>query len=393
MSTLTPIDYLNQNQERIIQTYRDLHELAEPSWEEKRTSDYLLHRLEEVGYSVQQFEGHYGLIAQIEGETSDVVALRADMDALVQDVDGVVKANHSCGHDAHSTMVLHTAIALASGNLRPYKTVRFIFQPAEEKGEGALQLITDGALNNVKMLLGVHLRPVMEVPYGKAAPAILHGASTSIRGVIKGLQAHAARPQNGKNPIEAASFLIQALQGIRLQAGDPFSVKMTQLHAGGESSNIIPDKATFTLDMRAQTNEGMAELKEKTVHTMETVAALTGTSIEWESDGYSPAATLNDKMIKLAAGAIAKVLGPENLAESCVTQGGEDFHFYALENPDLSATMIGLGSDLRPGLHHPHMSFRLDALVYGTKILTTALLEAAISSPSERKGDLFIGEN
>ena len=145
MNTCMLNHYLHQQREPILQTYRDLHDLAEPSWKEEKTSFYLQERLQQAGFAVQRFAGHYGLVAEIPGATADVVALRADMDALVQEVDGVVKPNHSCGHDAHSTMVLHTALALAACQIRPHKTIRFIFQPAEEKGEGALQMIRDGA--------------------------------------------------------------------------------------------------------------------------------------------------------------------------------------------------------------------------------------------------------
>jgi len=376
MSTEKALSYLSDQRESIIKTYRDLHQLAEPSWEEEKTSRYLKDRLQKAGFFVQTFENHHGLIAEWKGANSQAIALRADMDALVQEVGGVVQANHSCGHDAHSTMVLHTALAIAACNIQSHHTLRFIFQPAEEKAEGALQMLRDGALENVKRLFGIHLRPVMEVSYGKAAPAIIHGASATIEGEIKGLQAHAARPQNGKNAIEAASMAIQALQGIRLQANCPFSVKMTKLHAGGESTNVIPDRAVFALDLRSQQNEGMTELQEKTAQVLQHVAALTGTEMEWETSGYVPAATLDREMIDLAEQAIAKVLGPENVEAPCETQGGEDFHFYTLEQPDLKATMIGLGCGLTPGLHHPEMNFDLEALVYGTKILTTALLEA-----------------
>lgn len=74
------------------------------------------------------------------------------MDALVQEVDGVVTANHSCGHDPHSTIVLYLALAIASSGIRTKLTLRFIFQPAEEKGEGALQMINDGAFESVTYL-------------------------------------------------------------------------------------------------------------------------------------------------------------------------------------------------------------------------------------------------
>lgn len=380
MNWLMSCQYLSERREEIIRTYNELHQLAEPSWMEEKTSQYLFNRLQEAGISVRRFSGHYGLIAEIPGESEeDVVALRADMDALVQEVDGIVKANHSCGHDAHSTMVLYAALAIAACGLRPKRTIRFLFQPAEEKVGGALRMMQDGALCNVRMLFGVHLRPAVEVPYGKAAPAILHGASTSIHGVIKGLQAHASRPQFGKNVIETASVLVQALQGIRLKSGIPFSVKMTQLQAGGETSNVIPDKATFKLDLRAQSNEGMAELMDKTFRAMEKVAALMDTPIEWEVAGSVPAATLNDQAIQRMQNAIAQVLGEENVMPPCVTPGGEDFHFYPLHTPGLVTTMLGLGCDLKPGLHHPQMSFNPEALVYGAQILTTALIDAAQS--------------
>lgn len=374
-----PLAYLDEQRENILQTYQDLHALAEPSWQEEKTAAYLRDKLLDAGIPVKRFDGHHGFIAEIAGSTEEVVALRADMDALVQEVDGVVKPNHSCGHDAHSTLVCYSALAIAASGVKPAKTIRFLFQPAEEKLGGALQMMKDGALQNVTKLMGVHLRPENEVPYGKAAPAILHGSSTSLTGTITGVQAHGARPAFGRNVIEAASFLVQALQNIRLEASCPFSVKMTQLQAGGDTSNVIPDRGTFTLDLRAQTNQGMDELRQKTEHVMKQTAELMGVGMEWNWRGVAPAATSNDEMIAIAQKAIAHVLGSEHVANICVTPGGEDFHFYSLHHSSVVSTMIGLGCGLKPVLHHPKMSFDTEALVYGAKILTAAIVEAAHS--------------
>lgn len=379
MNQINPLAYLDGQREHILQTYQELHGLAEPSWQEEKTAKYLRDRLLDAGISVKQFNGHHGFIAEIAGATDEVVALRADMDALVQEVDGVVKPNHSCGHDAHSTLVCYSALAIAASGVQPEKTIRFLFQPAEEKLGGALQLIKDGALDNVTKLMGVHLRPENEVPYGKAAPAILHGSSTSLKGTITGVQAHGARPALGRNVIEAASFLVQALQNIRLEAGCPFSVKMTQLQAGGETANVIPDRGTFTLDLRAQTNQGMDELRKKTEHAMKQTGQLMGVGMDWNWSGVAPAATANEEMIAIAHKAIAQVLGSNQVADVCVTPGGEDFHFYSLQHPSVASTMIGLGCGLKPVLHHPKMTFDTEALVYGAKILTAAILEAAKS--------------
>lgn len=370
-----PLHFITDHQKDILQTYQELHALAEPSWEEEQTSRYLQEQLTQAGLQIKTFHGHHGFTAEIPGQLESVVALRADMDALVQEVSGKVIANHSCGHDGHSTMALYTALALKKSGKKFKHTLRFIFQPAEEKAEGALKMMEEGVLENVQFLGGVHVRPKTEVPFGKAAPVILHGSSATLRGVITGTPAHAARPEEGNNPIEAASFLVQALKGIRLPGTKRYSIKMTELH-GGETSNSIPASVRFTLDVRAEANETMDALLEKTEHIIGSTAALTETFIKYEREGYSPAAVEHPQAVRLAEQAISAVLGEDNTQGPCVSQGAEDFHFYTWKTPHIAATMIGLGCDLQPGLHHPQMSFNTDALIYGTKILTKLLLVA-----------------
>jgi amidohydrolase len=374
---MNPIEYIDRHQESLLKTYHDLHSLAEPSWQEEKTSRYILECLKKAGLTVKTFHSHYGIVAEIPGQSNQVVALRADMDALVQEVDGIVKPNHSCGHDAHSTMVLYAALAIASSGIKPKRTLRFLFQPAEETGEGALQMMNDGALDDVTYLFGVHVRPSREVPYMKASPVIIHGSAGTIRGTIKGIQAHASRPQDGVNVIEAAALLVQKLQGIQLQTETPYSIKMTQLQTENKASNVIPETAVFAIDARAQTNEVMNELKRCTKEAIEQTMEQTRAEISWSMEEFVPAATIHERAIKLAETAIGDIIGKENVVPICVSQGGEDFHFYTAKNPDIAATMIGLGCDLMPGLHHPHMKFNLEALIYGTKILTRTVLLAS----------------
>lgn len=376
---MNPLTLINQYQDEILKTYHDLHQLAEPSWEEKNTSHYIKQYLEKAGFSVKTFADHYGLIAEIRGESPEVVALRADMDALVQEVGGVVRPNHSCGHDAHSTMVLQTALAIARSGLKPARTLRFIFQPAEEKGNGALKMMEEGALENVVHLFGIHVRPNKEVPYHQASPVIVHGSAGTITGKIKGLQAHASRPQDGVNAIEAAAFIVQKLKQIHLQTDVPHSIKMTKLKVENEASNVIPETAIFTLDARAQTNEVMSEIRNRTEQIIKETMEETGAVISWTLGAFVPAATVNHSAMKFTEKAIVEILGEKNLVPACISQGGEDFHFYTVKNPGLSATMVGLGCDLTPGLHHPEMKFNVDALIYGTKILTQTILLASNS--------------
>lgn len=371
---MNPLEYIDSQEELLKKTYQDLHSIAEPSWQEKKTSRYIKDCLLKAGIQVKSYQNHYGLIAEIPGNTTRVIALRADMDALLQEMNGAIQANHSCGHDAHSTMVLYTALAIAKSNITPRHTLRFIFQPAEEKGEGAIRVMNDGALENVRCLFGIHLRPDKEVPFGKASPVIMHGAAATIKGTIKGIQAHAARPLDGINAIETAALLVQKLKKIRLNTDVPYSIKMTQLRSDNEATNIIPETAVFSLDARAQTNKIMEELENLAECVLQQVILETGAKIFWKKADFVPAATPNSEAIRMAEKAIAGIIGKENIVTSCISQGGEDFHFYSAKNPQLASTMIGLGCGLEPGLHHPNMKFNLDALQYGTKILIQSLL-------------------
>ncbi len=373
---MNPIQFIDLQQEFLLNTYSDLHTLAEPSWKEEKTSQYIEERLKKAGLSVKKFPNHFGIIAEIPGESNQVIALRADLDAIVQEVDGIVQPNHSCGHDGHSTMVLYTALAIVESGIKPKKTLRFIFQPAEEKGEGARQMMKEGALEKVSYLFGIHLRPRFEVPYLKASPVINHGSVGNIKGSIKGLQAHAARPQDGINAIEVASLLVQEIQQIQLKTDVAYSIKMTQLQIQNQASNVIPETADFTLDVRAQSNEVMGEIRHQINEIIEKIMQQTRASIIWSLEDLVPAAIKNETAISVAKKAIVEILGQENCISECTSQGAEDFHYYTQQNPGIAATMIGLGSDLSPGLHHPKMNFNLDALIYGTKILTKTILHA-----------------
>src|SRR5690606_27187688 len=126
--------------EKIDETFDYLHSHPELSWKETNTTEYIKKRLEQAGCSVETFEDGTGVIGDYGDFSGDVpiVAIRADMDALWQEVNGELQANHSCGHDAHMTMVLGVLWKIQElEGLKDKVGVRFIFQPAEEVGAGA----------------------------------------------------------------------------------------------------------------------------------------------------------------------------------------------------------------------------------------------------------------
>ncbi len=304
-----------------------------------------------------------------------MIGIRADMDALWQQVDGNYKANHSCGHDAHMAMVLGLLWKVEQApELSEKIALKFIFQPAEEKGAGALKMVEKGAVDNVDYLYGIHLRPKQEMKMGDASPVIQHGAVRMYDVEIKGKDAHGARPHLNHNAIELGSQIVQLLAKIHVDPTIPHSIKMTRFHAGGKNVNIIPGSASFSLDLRAQTNEVMGEIEEQVQRIFESLRNLYPVIVEVTHIDSIAAAMVNTEAIDIMSMAIKRALGGNHLHPPLITPGGDDFHFYTLKRPSLKATMIGLGCNLEPGLHHPSMTFNHEALTNGIEILYQAVL-------------------
>ncbi len=366
--------WVMEHEDLIKSTYAHLHQNAEVSWNEIETGKYICGKLKELGIHYETFPDHTGVIGYW-GNKNDgpTIGIRADMDALYQLVDGTWQENHSCGHDGHMTMVLHTITCLKEIGFSPKGLIKIIFQPAEETGDGAKAIIEKGIIKDLDYLVGIHVRPIQEMKFGQASPAIYHGATTMIKGEIKGVQAHAARPHLGVNVVDSLSAIIQAIQGIKVDPTVSASAKVTMVQAGGANLNTIPDYAEFGVDVRAQSNEVMKSLLKEVKFAALNAGAINHAEVHLETIATMVAAEASPLMEEIVEEAIVEVLGEEGLVPPPVTPGGEDFHFYKETSPQLQATMVGLGTDLSPGLHHPNMSFNLDALLNGVKILSIVL--------------------
>lgn len=356
--------------------FQHLHEHPEISWEEEKTTAYIRTLFKDKPCEIKTFEDSTGLVIDI-GSGKPVIALRADIDALWQEVDGKFQANHSCGHDAHMTIVIGVIFALSELDNLPDATFRFIFQPAEETGTGALAFVDRGVVDDVDFLYGMHLRPSEELENGKFAPAIQHGAAKFINGTITGEDAHGARPHLTANAIQVGMEFFQALNNLHINPMTPHSVKMTNFQAGGKNANIIPGSARFSLDLRAQTNEVMQDLSEKVDKIATTLADFHEVEIQLSTGSNVAAAVLNDEAINTMSQAISETVGKQSVAPVSVTTGGDDFHFYTIKRPELKATMLAIGCDLQPGLHHPDMTFDLQVIPQASEILTRAMIATA----------------
>lgn len=354
---------------RVTEIYNALHAIPEVGFSEHQTAAYLTAALQKAGYAVTTGVGGTGIIGVLPGGGSGpVIGLRADMDALEHTIDGETKCVHSCGHDAHCAIAL-TAAELLAAAPPAQSSLKIIFQPAEEKLDGALSMINSGALGPLDILLGIHLRPIQEAKSGQATPALYHGASYIATAAVKGVTAHGARPHLGVNAIDAAAAVVNAVNAIHLNPVEPWSVKTTKLHAGGATLNAIPDLAEMAFDLRAQSNTVMDELLAKLPKVIETAVLPYGAAATVTIRGGVPAAEYDPGLVNVAREAIAAVLGPDGVLDPIVTPGGEDFHYFTKRIPGLRSAYVGLGCDLTPGLHHPGMSFDLDALPKGVEIM------------------------
>lgn len=360
-------------EETILGWFEHFHHHPEISWKEVETTKKIASILDELNVTYRCFDDLTGLVAEI-GQGEEVIAVRADIDALWQEVDGEMKANHSCGHDANISMVLGALIKLKDLPLK--KRIRFIFQPAEEVGGGALEMVKRGIVDDVSYLFGIHLRPEEELPFGKVAPAIHHGAALFMQGEIHGADAHGARPHQGKNAIDVIVAIQQMLKNIYLNPFEVYSAKLTKVIADGGSINIIPGNATFAIDIRAQKNQTLDQIHQLVEEGLRNISGMFGTQIDWEVLDITPGAEVSEEAVKITEKAIVESVGAAFLAKPINTAGSDDFHFYTVKKPELKATMIGIGADLKPGLHHPHMTFNKEALVIGAKVMAQTLLDA-----------------
>lgn len=356
-------------EKRILATYDTLHAMPEVGFEEFKTSAWLAEKIKAAGFSVTTGVGGTGVVAVLKGKApGPVVALRADMDALAHNVDGKDVCVHSCGHDSHCAMVLTAAEEIAQTGIHK-GTLKIFFQPAEEKLFGATSMIEAGVLEDVDVVIGIHLRPGQEAKSGQATPALYHGSSYIMEATINGRTAHGARPHLGVNAIDAAAAAINAVNAININPVVPWSCKVTKLQAGGATLNAIPDKAEMALDIRAQQNDAMKTLLERAENAIKAGAATVGATAETKIKGGVPGAEYHPEITALAKEAIIAVLGEQGLLDPIVTPGGEDFHNFVKAKPSLKTGYVGLGCNLTPGLHDPGMSFDRSAMIHGANIL------------------------
>lgn len=351
----------------VLKHFDYLHTIPEVGMHEFKTSAYVAKVLKEAGYQVQEHVGGTGVIGTLSsGKPGPVLGLRSDMDAL-----GTVEhAAHLCGHDGHMSMLLTTAEEVAKKGLVKKGTLKVIFQPAEETGEGAKAMFKDGAVDDVDILIGMHVRPIQECRAGQAAPALYYSSSAHVIIDIHGKQSHGARPYLGISALDAGCLIVNAVNALRFNSNIVYNIKATRFLSDAGVLNAVPGEAQLVFDVRSQDNDLMDLMLKRMKVAAESAAATLGATIGWhiQNGAPGPASILTPEITDLLAGVIKEELGEKALVPPITTAGGEDFFWFPKLKPSLKTGFVALGADVEPGLHAPGMHFNHDALENGVKI-------------------------
>ncbi|WP_026859671.1 M20 metallopeptidase family protein [Jeotgalicoccus psychrophilus] len=373
-----------------IEFRRVLHLNPELSTEEYETSKRIQEKLDEFNIPYETGYAGTGVLGIIKGEKEGgIIGIRADIDALpISETSGEEFTSlnkgvmHACGHDAHTSMLLHAGKILNENKDKIKGTILLIFQPAEELSPigGAKRMLEDGVFDEYTpdMLLAQHVWPDLEVgKFGIMAGPIM-GNSDRFKITITGSGGHASMPHSTTDAIIVANQVVSALQTIVSRNTDPMQPAVVTVGRfdAGTKHNVIAETAELEGTIRTQSDATKVLTKKRFFEIVEQVTSAMGADVEIEFyDGYP--ATVND--IEWAAQlkkSITNLYGEESTPALLPSLAGEDFSRFLKEYPGVYywlGTSVGQGQ--KP-LHNPAFRLNEDAFEYGI----TAMVNMAVDS-------------
>ena len=375
------IESIVKNAAQMTALRRDIHAHPELCFKEVRTADVVAQTLTEWGIPMHRGLGTTGVVGIVKnGMSSRAIGLRADMDALpMQEFNTFSHASvhpgkmHACGHDGHTAMLLAAAQHLAQH--RDFDgTVYLIFQPAEEGGGGAREMIKEGLFEQFPMdaVFGMHNWPGAAAGQFAASAGPVMASSNEFKITIRGKGGHAALPHNALDPVPVACQMVQAFQTIISRNKKPIDagvISVTMIHAG-EATNVIPDSCelrgtvrTFTLEVLDMIEKRMREVAEHTCAAFEMACEFAFVR------NYPP--TINSaREAEFARHIMASIVGADKVQVQEPTMGAEDFSYMLQAKPGCYSFITnGDGAHREMGhgggpcmLHNPSYDFN-DALI------------------------------
>ena len=330
-------ELIYKDEEKIIEQRRKLHQNPELSMEEKQTNDFIKKELESYGLEVKQLEPT-GLVAEINPNSDGkTVLLRADFDALpieeTNDFDFKSKnpgKSHACGHDAHTAMLLAATRALLEIKDELKGTVRLLFQPGEETGDGGKAVVKQGVTKDVDSGFAIHI--FTNIPLGYAATGYdqVMAGNYFFEVNFKGKSAHGSTPFEGHDAIMMLNTFITAANGAVARKVDALNEPIVLNYgtiSGGSVANAVASQAKLVGSFRFFTNESADKFLNDLKEIAESSAKLYGGSAEFTfNQGAGP--VINEKTSTDIAVKVAKDLfGEGKVKTDMKVAGSEDFGF------------------------------------------------------------------
>lgn len=370
--------------EEFIAIRHHLHANPELSYQEFETSKFIQNKLSEFGipYEIKATTGVVGLI---EGKDpgSRVFAIRADIDALpiIEENDVPYKSTkkgvmHACGHDVHTTCLLGAAKILTQLRDEWHGTIKLIFQPGEEKNPGgASYMIRDGVLEHPKPsgIVAMHVHTGMPVGKTSFRSGKVMASADELYFTIKGKGGHAAAPHLCVDPILIASHLIIALQQVVSRNSNPFDPSVLSITSiqGGATTNVIPNEVKLMGTFRAMDEKWRAEAQQLIKKISKDLVHSMGGELDVHIDKGYPAVINNEKLNASARKAAEEFFGEENVSETELRMGAEDFGYYAQQIPACfyRVGVMNKEKGITSGVHTPTFNIDENAIEVGMGLM------------------------
>lgn len=366
--------------DQVTEIRRHLHKHPELSFKETETSKYIISLLKKWEIRFESGIADTGIVAYIEGKNPNkkTLALRADMDALpVTEQNNIPFKSvnngvmHACGHDAHSASLLGTLLILNDLKDNFEGTLRFIFQPAEEKlPGGAKKMIEEGVLENPvpEFIIGQHVYP--ELPYGKVGfkKGIYMASTDELYITIKGKGGHAAMPEKITNTVLIASQIVVALQKIPQEIAPkdvPTVLTIGKVIANG-ATNVVPNEVFLEGTFRTMDEKNRINIHQEIEKVTRTIAEKQGAKVDINIKKGYPVLCNNEATTEKSIKYAKEFLGDNNVVDLGYRMTAEDFAYYSQIIP---ATFYRLGTsdgdNFTNPLHSPTFNIQEKSLKTG----------------------------
>lgn len=373
--------------DQIVKDRRTIHRHPELGNILPVTYEYVTSRLDAIGVEYTRC-GQYGIVGMI-GKGKPVVMLRADMDALPMpeesgvdfpsEVEGVM---HACGHDCHVAMLIAAAQMLKENEAALKGTVKLLFQPGEETGTGAREMVENGVLENPvpDIVLAQHVDATM--PLGR----IMRGSGYSFASndnfdiYVHGKAIHASRPEAGVDAVTIGAYLQLAIQSLISREASPREtnvISVTAVKTSTDAYNVLPDTLHMRGTIRCYNEEQRQMLKERLTEICENIGKTMRAEVEVQFSELSlPAVYCQPEVTEKIVRYTEEMLGEGSVyPERFIKVGSEDFVLYSSQIPS-SYFFIGAGIDEKTpapiGQHNSKVVENEEVLPLGAAFLANA---------------------